>query len=615
MRLRLLLSACLLVLFAMPASAQLQWGATGTGGNGTWDTTTPNWFNGTSATTWDGNAAVFGGTAGTVTVSGTQNATGMTIASNGYVLGATVGDGTISLTGTTPTITLGTTGTTAIAAQLNSVIAGSSQITLNTQQTSGLPTLNFNAVNTFTGGLLVNSAMRVNFNQTGASGSGTITAAVSGTRFTNVNSSTASLISVGNDFSLNSNNLAGPFNVSFGATNSSPVPTINYTGVISGAANVFLGNDVAAGGAGITTFSNAMTYTGTTYVSGSANALFNAGVANALPGTTVLNFGVINAGTANVGIVNLNGFNATISGVSSNTTGTIGGVTNSSTTLSVLTLGGTAANTLTYNGIIGTATNGNLSASTNNIAVVLSNPNLSQTFGRSAGNTYNGGTTITAGTLIAGNTTGSATGSGAITVEGSGVLSGGTGSGTSVGVVTGATTVNSGGTIRADSGTGTNTFTVGNVTLNNGGRLFANIGASGADSTLAFGGNSLDFKTGSVLRLDDATGFGYGNFTLATFTSGDTLLLDAAQTADNQLLGSYVQGTGASGAVTIDVSELPTLVTGDRLELRRSGNNLVLTFSPVPEPSLLLAVCGLVVGGVAAARRLKRKAADLTPAA
>jgi hypothetical protein len=615
---RAALFAAALFWSAGSVQAQLQWGATGTGGNGTWDATTANWFNGTSATTWDGNVAVFGGTAGTVTVSGTQNATGMTIATTGYTLGASVGAGTINMTGTTPTITLGTTGGTGnTAVQLNSVISGSNQITLNTQQSSGVPIVNFNAANTFSGGLLVNSAMRVNFNQTGASGSGTITAAVSGTRFTNVNTSTASLITVTNNFNLNPGFLATPFNVSFGATNSSPVPTINYTGVISGAANVFLGNEAGTGGgAGITTFSNAMTYTGTTYVSGSANALFNLGVNNALPSSTVLNFGVINAGSANVGIVNLNGFNATISGLSSNTTGTIGGLTNSSSTVSVLTLGGSTTNTHVYNGVIGTATNTNLTASTNNIAVVVNNPALTQTFGRAAGNTFSGGMTITAGTLIAGNTTGSATGSGAITVNGgTGVLAGGTGSATTVGVVTGDTTLSAGGGIRADSSTGTNTFTVGNVTINNTGRLYVNLGASGTSSTLAFAGNSLDLRAGSIVRPDDITGFGYGTFTLATFTNGNTLLLDSVQTTDGQLLGSYVQGTGATGAVEIDVSELPTLTAGDRLELRRSGNNLVLNFSPVPEPGLLLAACGLVVGGVVGVRKLRRKQPDVTPAA
>jgi hypothetical protein len=41
----------------------------------------------------------------------------------------------------------------------------------------------------------------------------------------------------------------------------------------------------------------------------------------------------------------------------------------------------------------------------------------------------------------------------------------------------------------------------------------------------------------------------------------------------------------------------------------------VLVFTPVPEPASLLAVCGLAVGGFALVRRIRRKAADVTPAA
>ena len=55
------------------AGAALQWGASGAGGNGTWDAnTTANWFDGTSTVKWPAaggtaDVATFGGTAGTVT--------------------------------------------------------------------------------------------------------------------------------------------------------------------------------------------------------------------------------------------------------------------------------------------------------------------------------------------------------------------------------------------------------------------------------------------------------------------------------------------------------------------------------------------------------------------
>jgi fibronectin-binding autotransporter adhesin len=56
-------------------AADLQWSADGVtpggGGTGTWNTTTPLWFNGATFQTWSNAAldnAVFGGTAGTVTL-------------------------------------------------------------------------------------------------------------------------------------------------------------------------------------------------------------------------------------------------------------------------------------------------------------------------------------------------------------------------------------------------------------------------------------------------------------------------------------------------------------------------------------------------------------------
>ena len=49
------------------ASAQLIWGTGGAGGNGTWDTTTANWWNGSENVAWtNGGAAIFSGTGGTL---------------------------------------------------------------------------------------------------------------------------------------------------------------------------------------------------------------------------------------------------------------------------------------------------------------------------------------------------------------------------------------------------------------------------------------------------------------------------------------------------------------------------------------------------------------------
>lgn len=126
------------------AFAQLDWGSAGVGGNGTWDTSTPNWFNGTSNVTWDGNAAIFGGTAGTVTISGSVLANQLTFNTPGYILtggsvtGRTSGglnivtnaDVTINSTLTTSTGTLvkAGTGSLILATPLSSSSTGKIQV-------------------------------------------------------------------------------------------------------------------------------------------------------------------------------------------------------------------------------------------------------------------------------------------------------------------------------------------------------------------------------------------------------------------------------------------------------------------------------------------------------
>jgi len=66
-----------------------------------WDTTTQNWYNGTSNVTWDGNVAILAGSSGTVTLSGSISANEVDFNTAGYVLsdGTLTGptDGTLSM--------------------------------------------------------------------------------------------------------------------------------------------------------------------------------------------------------------------------------------------------------------------------------------------------------------------------------------------------------------------------------------------------------------------------------------------------------------------------------------------------------------------------------------
>ena len=238
-------------------------------------------------------------------------------------------------------------------------------------------------------------------------------------------------------------------------------------------------------------------------------------------------------------------------------------------------------------------------------------------------NSYTGVTQVTNGTLTIG-ATGSIAQSPTITVASGGTFAaastltiGGTTAqklqGT--GNTTGSLVIGSNGTIRGDSGTGTGTLTTGNVLLNSGGTFQAAIGASGTNSQIALGANTLEFTTNSKLKLISNGGFTstpFGpsqTYILATLSNGANLKLDGATVADGGLVGSYRHGTGNSGAVNFDVSGL-TLNNDDIFLVNRNGNNLVLSFTPVPEPVSILT--GIALGGGLlgyARRRFKRTVA------
>jgi fibronectin-binding autotransporter adhesin len=98
-RLLAVLPALITVLATTAAQAQLTWGINGSGGTGSWDGSTPDWYNGSSNTTWvPGDAATFGGTGGLVTINpGGGEASQLTFDSTGYTLaGDTVTDNSSS---------------------------------------------------------------------------------------------------------------------------------------------------------------------------------------------------------------------------------------------------------------------------------------------------------------------------------------------------------------------------------------------------------------------------------------------------------------------------------------------------------------------------------------
>jgi autotransporter-associated beta strand protein len=233
------------------------------------------------------------------------------------------------------------------------------------------------------------------------------------------------------------------------------------------------------------------------------------------------------------------------------------------------------------------------------------------TFVLAGNNTYNGPTTVTAGTLLVNGQSGasSGTGSGAVTVNADGTLGG-------TGRVGGTVTVNADGTLApGDAGVGTLTV-AGNTVFNSSGRFGAEVGAAGNADRLVIQGPSttLDFKAGSVLSLTLLSGF--TNATAASYVlaslpagAGNNILANGVATIDGAVLGTFIQGVGRAGTVTIDPSGF-ALAAGDTFSLRRSGDDVVIFFTPVPEPATVLGLAAAGWGVAALARRRRARPAD-----
>lgn len=145
-------------IFSSPTRADLNWdtdaGTPGAqGGDGIWDLSTSNWYDGTNNVPWDNTGAIFGGTiGGTVTL---DNG-GSTISATKLIFNATSDTSLYTLTGNTAgdTLTLTGTGTNVTvnqAATISAVLDGT--VGLNK---AGTATLTLSGANLFTGGVAVN---------------------------------------------------------------------------------------------------------------------------------------------------------------------------------------------------------------------------------------------------------------------------------------------------------------------------------------------------------------------------------------------------------------------------------------------------------------------------
>src|SRR4029079_10762670 len=87
---------------------------------------------------------------------------------------------------------------------------------------------------------------------------------------------------------------------------------------------------------------------------------------------------------------------------------------------------------------------------------------------------------------------------------------------------------------------------------------------------------TFDFKSGSILDLALLSGFSNASaasYTLVTMPAGngDKVLVGGMLTNPGDVLGTFIQGTGASGSVTIVPSGF-ALANGDTFILTRTGD-------------------------------------------
>lgn len=209
---------------------------------------------------------------------------------------------------------------------------------------------------------------------------------------------------------------------------------------------------------------------------------------------------------------------------------------------------------------------------------------------------YTGATRVNGGTL---QVDGSLASGSAVTVGGSSASGSPTLGGT--GTINGAVTVASAGggvagTLAPGGDNALGTLTVNNnVSFNAGSTFAAGLGASGTSDLLNLtGSGTLIFADGSILKLfDEGVGTGYApSYTLATVASGSLT---------PGTLGTFTVGGSSTGSVFIDTTSLSGLNNGDIFMLTQSASTVTLSYTPVPEPSTVLAMgagflgfCGLI---------------------
>jgi hypothetical protein len=201
-------------------------------------------------------------------------------------------------------------------------------------------------------------------------------------------------------------------------------------------------------------------------------------------------------------------------------------------------------------------------------------------------NNYSGGTTVSAGALFVNNSAGSATGTGAVSVQNGATLGG-------AGRINGALTVQNGGTLAPGNGassTGILTLGAASHTLGVSGTGEATFQVHLNGITQGTNYDQLAIVNGGSITLADV-----GLLPTLGYTPGasDKLFIIDNQNATGGLSGTFnnlFDGT----MFTIGTTNAWIYYTGDFGSLSLTGgNDVVISFAPVPEPTSVLGICFL----------------------
>lgn len=368
------------------------------------------------------------------------------------------------------------------------------------------------------------------------------------------------------------------------ASSSSDIARLS--GVISGSANA----DLLKTGAGTLELTNTNTYTGNTLIAAGTVAL---GVDHAIANSATA---VVMGGTLDIGSFNQN--MKAVNLVSGSITGSGGTITGTSYLVQ----------------------SGSVSANLAGSGVVM-NKSTSGTVTLTGANTFSGGANVAAGTLLVNNASGSGTGSGLVNVSGStAVLGGGNASGT-LGFISGPVSIHNSATLHPGMSnaigilTVNNNVTIGNAADNsNAGskgtfRVQISSDASTSDLLLIGGASSaLNFVT---IGADTSTPTNtevfvdFGLVSGSPFVENTTYTYTIATTSNSANSGIYVNGAEGSLSSIVLASNYAGPAT---YSLSRMGKNLILSFTPIPEPGFVTAIFAAGLGGIGVYRRWRSRA-------